>query len=133
MKQPLMTGALALLAACSTASYDRPSNEAVRDYIVAGELAEQDRLRTNRRGGWTYVNDRFIIFRGRDQDYLLEFRRECRELLGPTVVADVRRDHRNLRPRMDTISGCVIQKIYAIDEGQSIELKALGEAPGDRN
>ncbi|MCH7834358.1 MAG: hypothetical protein IH911_04690, partial [Proteobacteria bacterium] len=88
MKQPLMTGALVLLAACSTASYDPPSNEAVRDYIVAGELAEQDRLRTDRRGGWTYVNDRFIIFRGRDQDYLLEFRRECRELLGPVVVAD---------------------------------------------
>ena len=114
MKQPLMTGALVLLAACSTASYDTPSNEAVRDYIVAGELAEQDRLRTNRRGGWTYVNDRFIIFRGRDQDYLLEFRRECRELLGPVVVADVRRDHRNLRPRFDTISGCMIQKLSLI-------------------
>ncbi len=133
MKHRLMTATLALAGACSTANYAPPSNEGVHDYIVANELVEQDRIRTFGQSGWTYVNDRFVIFRGRDQDYLLEFRRECRDLRGPGVVADVRYDHRNLRPRFDTISGCTIEKIYAINEGESIELKALGEAPGDRN
>ena len=133
MKHRLMTAALALAGACSTTSYVPPSNEGVRDYIVANELVEQDRIRTFGQSGWTYVNDRFVIFRGRDQDYLLELRRECRDLRGPGVVADVRHDHRNLRPRFDSISGCTIAKIYAINEGESIELKALGEAPGDRN
>lgn len=133
MKHRLMTGLLALAAACSTSSYVPPSNDAVRDYIVANELVEQDGIRTFGQEGLVRVNDRFIIFKGRRQDYLLEFRRECRERHEPVVVADLRHDHRNLRPRFDTLGGCTIETIYAINKGESIELKALGEAPGDRN
>ncbi len=133
MKHRLMAGLLALAAACSTAGYVPPSNDAVRDYIVANELAEQDRIRTFGQDGWVIVNNLFIIYKGRFQDYLMEFRRECKELRGPAVVANVRHDNRNLRPRFDTMAGCTIETIYAINKGESIELKALGEAPGDRN
>lgn len=133
MKLRSTTGLLALAAACSTASYVPPSNDAVRDYIVTNELAEQDRIRTFGQDGWVIVNNRFIIYKGRFQDYLMEFRRECKEMREPVIVANLRRDDRNLRPRFDTMAGCTIETIYAINKGESIELKALGEARGDRN
>ena len=57
--------------------------------------------------------------------------RDCRELDEFRVTPDYRREANLLRARFDTIRGCHIGKIYAVDKGQAQELENLGDAPGD--
>ena len=38
-----------------------------------------------------------------------------------------------MRAKFDTIRGCRIAAIYALDEAEAAELKNIGEAPGSRN
>ena len=44
---------------------------------------------------------------------------------------DIRYDSSVLRARFDTLRGCRIDKLYAIEPGQADELRNLGWAPGD--
>jgi hypothetical protein len=45
----------------------------------------------------------------------------------------VRHDSRYIHSRFDTIRGCRIDKIFALDEAAATEVENLGEAPGSRN
>ena len=80
------------------------------------------------------LTDHFVIYEARNDNYLIEFRRRCRELQdNTTVVADRRYDHNRLRVNEDTLRGCRIGKIYPLTKGQAAELQALGEGPGEGN
>ena len=125
---------MTITAACSTQRPVPPTDETVADYIEVSQLETVDGIRTYERDGVQYINDRYIIFKTRDGYYLFEFQRSCRELRDDTrITPDIRRDARNIRARFDTLRGCVIGKIYPITEAQRVEIKALGEAPGQRN
>lgn len=133
MKTTITALVAVTLTACAT-EYDTQEIEAVRDYIVATELKEVDQIRFFSQMSYTYLNDRFVLVPTRRGDYLLEFRRNCRELRKTDFTWDMvdRRDNQNtLRAGFDTIRGCVIGAMYEITDDQREELQALGDAPGD--
>ena len=132
MKNIALVIVTAGLAACVT-GYNPQEIEAVRDYIAANQLEEVDRIRRNDNASYTYLNDYFVIVPSRRGDYLAEFVSECRELRQTFdhTMRDERTDTTWLRSRFDTIRGCRIGTFYQINDAQRIELRELGDAPGD--
>ena len=84
--------------------------------------------------GRSCIGDQFVIYKGRRDEYLVEFARRCHELYDNSrITPDKRWDSNVVRARFDTIRGCRITAIYALDEAEVVELKNIGEAPGSRN
>ena len=121
---------LVLQAGCA-ARKDPAVSVAVEDFIAVAQLEELDKIRTRNDYSWEYLSERFIIVKTRDGEYLLRFQRRCRELYEVPVQPDIRFEPNLLRARFDTIRGCRIDKLYAIEPGQADELRQLGWAPGD--
>ena len=119
-----------LLSGCATSS-DPGITDAVADYIQVAEIMPQDQLRTYGDYSYRVISQRYIIVATRRESFLVEFVRDCRELDEFRVTPDYRREANLLRARFDTIRGCHIGKIYAVDKGQAQELENLGDAPGD--
>lgn len=125
------------LAGCSTTIEIRSPGkdiEAVRDFVAASELQELNSVRLNEQIKMLYVNDFYIILPNRRDQYLIEFRGRCAELRErkwlPGMV-DIRVNSKMLYSDHDTIRGCVIGKIYEIQNSQLEELRVLGDAPGN--
>lgn len=119
-----------LLSGCATSSESKVSG-AVSDYIAAAELEEQDSIRTMGKFSYHTISQRYVTLETHKENFLVAFSRRCHELTQNTVTPDIRYEKNILRTRFDTIRGCRIGHIYAIDKGQAEELKNLGEAPGD--
>ena len=120
----------ALLSGCATSSESEIS-DAVSDYIKAAELEEQDSIRTMGKFSYRIISQRYVTLETHKENYLVAFSRRCHELDQYEVTPDIRYEKNILRTRFDTIRGCRIGRIYAIDKGQAEELKNLGDAPGD--
>lgn len=139
MKTTISVVALALLAGCASQDEQETLSrqdvtQAVQDFIEVRELESLDQLRSGTNDGWTAIGDRFVIYKGRRDEYLVEFARRCHELYDNSrITADKRWDSNVVRARFDTIRGCRIAAIYALDEAEVVELKNIGEAPGSRN
>lgn len=121
---------LILLAACATPT-GPDADQAIADFIAVSELEELRTVRMRHQFSYTEVTERYVILKARKDRYLVEFRRQCRELNEYDVTPDRRRDRNALRSGIDTIRGCVIDRMFAIDEGQAQELEQLGKAPGE--
>ena len=77
-----------------------------------------------------YVSDYHILYKARTSEYLIEFKRICREFRENRAVAPDRRyDYNRLRANEDTVRGCRIGKIYPLTQAQAEELRNLGHAP----
>lgn len=126
----LLAWLIIVLQGCVTRQ-DPKVSAAVEDFIVAAELEELELIRTRNDYSWEYLSDRFVIIETRDGEYLLSFARRCRELYEVPVQPDIRYDSNVLRARFDTLRGCRINKLYAIEPGQADELRNLGWAPGE--
>ena len=127
-----------LVAGCAASDEKEQStqdaNQAVRDFIELRQLESLDELRSGNNDGWTQITETFILYEGRRDTYLVEFVRRCRELNDNTrITPDQRWDSNSVRARFDTIRGCRIAAIYALDEAEVAELENIGEAPGSRN
>ena len=129
----------AALAACAGQDSKEPSEadkavQAVRDLIEVRGLQEVDHMRSSGRDSWESIDNWFLIYKTRRDTYLVEFDRRCWELDDDArIVADERWDSNKVRARFDTIRGCRIGKIYALNEEDVAEVKNIGEAPGERN
>ena len=121
---------LGLFAGCATSSESEIS-DAVSDYIKVAELENQDSIRTMGKFSYRIISQRYVTLEAHKENYLVEFSRRCHELTQYEVTPDIRYEKNILRTRFDTIRGCRIGQIYAIDKGQAEELRNLGEAPGD--
>ena len=131
----LMKGMLAalvatLLIACASQP-DTSADDAVDDFIVVSELKELDTVRMREQFHHTNLSENYIILRTRKERYLVKFQRRCRELNETKVKPDLRFERNTLRAGFDTIRGCRIDRMYAIDESQAQELVHLGKAPGE--
>ena len=139
MKTTLSVVALVLIAGCASQDEQETLSrqdvtQAVQDFIEVRELESLDQLRSGTNDGWTAVGDQFVIYKGRRDEYLVEFARRCHELYDNSrITPDKRWDSNVVRARFDTIRGCRITAIYALDEAEVVELKNIGEAPGSRN
>ena len=120
----------ALLSGCATSS-ESATSDAVSDYIKAAELEEHDSIRTMGKFSHRIISQRYVTLETHKENFLVEFSRRCHELTQNEVTPDIRYEKNILRTRFDTIRGCRIGRIYAIDKGQAEELENLGEAPGD--
>lgn len=140
--------AATLLSACASTSTPMPNNTAVEDFIAAADLEDTRSLRRRSADRWTAINEKYIIYTARREQYLVAFQRDCPALVeglqcrevsgvirGPADMLgcmDVRTGTNDLRAGFDTLRGCVISEIYPLNEGQAAELKNLGlsETPG---
>jgi len=129
MKQILWLGAVLTLTGCAAQPAEDKMNleQAVRDYIAVRELQPTEEIRTSNSDGWKEIDQNFIIYDARRNKYLVEFTRSCHELSERPIIPDVRRDYDRIRARFDTIRGCRIKNIYALDEADITELEALAE------
>jgi uncharacterized protein DUF6491 len=108
--------------------------QAVMDFIEVRELEALDSMRSGSNDSWHVIGDNFLIYKGRRDEYLVEFVRRCYELNDNTrITPDKRWETNTVRARFDTIRGCRIANIYALNEAEAVELKNIGEAPGSRN
>lgn len=134
MRLALALVALAALGACTSTPGKTVDSQAVRDYVEVGELESVEHIRTYHRDSMEYLSDYFILYEARTKDYLVEFKRICREFRdNRTVAPDRRYDYNRLRINEDTIRGCRIGKIYPLSKAQAEELRNLGHAPGTGN
>jgi len=136
---PRTTRALTILmtlviAACASQEEQvtQDTEQAVRDFIAVRGLPEADKIRTANNDSWKKIDQNFVIYEKRNQAFLVEFARRCYELDEMPVVPDVRHGN-EIRARFDTLRGCHIANLYELNEGDVIELKDIGEAPGSRN
>lgn len=135
----LLTLVVTLVVTACSSTPSRPLGpgkelEAVRDFIVAGELHELGHIRLTEPIRYMYVNDWFVVVPTRRRDYLVEFRGRCTELrkrFYTSDMIDIRVSARVLHADYDTIRGCTIGKFYPITEAQLIDVAALGDAPGN--
>ena len=128
-----LTAALmaALVSGCATQP-ETEEQDAIADFIVVAELEPLDVVRLGPiRQQWNFkqLNEYYVVLRARDDYYLVEFRRRCRELNRNDITPDIRYDSNRLRPGIDTIRGCVIDRMFAIDKGQAEELEHIGKEP----
>ena len=126
MKMCISGVILLLVTACATTNSRQ--DEAIRDFISVEALQEENQIRTTTRDKREILNEDFIIYKARTQDYLVEFQSGCYDLVNDNIVADVRFDANQIRAKFDTINGCGIGQIYPLDERQSAELIELAEA-----
>ena len=135
----LIIALTAALAACAGQDSKEPTEadkaiQAVRDLIEVRGLQEVDYMRSSGRDSWEPIENWFLIYKTRRETFLVEFDRRCWELDDDArIVADQRWDSNKVRARFDTIRGCRIGKLYALNEEDVAELKNIGEAPGERN
>ncbi len=135
MSRYLMFLGVVLIAGCAETGTKQESSaiskeKVFEDYIEVSQLKELDVIRTRDQIHYKVVSDKYIIIYDRKTFYLATFRQACKELQGGHVTPDIRHDPNTIRARFDTIRGCKIELLYALDEGQAEELIQLGKAPG---
>lgn len=118
----------ALLQACAPHQVAE-ENVAIDDFIVVSELEPIRVIRYRRHYHYTQLTEHYIVLKTRDDYYLVEFKRRCRELNMLPVTPDERYETNTLRSGVDTIRGCYIGRIFAIDKGQAEELENIGTGP----
>jgi len=104
-------------------------NVPIDDFIVVSELEPIKVARFRYQYHYTQLTEHYIVLVSRDDYYLVEFRRRCRELNMLPIEPDVRYERNTLRAGADTIRGCAIRRIFAIDKSQAEELKSIGKGP----
>lgn len=120
--------ATAFLPACAPQQV-ADENVAIDDFIVVSELEPLKVARLRHQYSYKQITENYVVLTSRDDYYLVEFRRRCRELNMRPITPDIRSDRNTLRPGIDTIRGCIIKKLFAIDESQARELEHIGKGP----
>lgn len=120
--------AAALLQGCAAPKV-ADENVAIEDFIVVSELEPLKVVHFRHQYDYKQLTENHVVLTARDDYYLVGFKRRCRELNMRPVVADVRYERNTLRVGADTIRGCYIGSIYAIDRTQAEELENIGQGP----
>ncbi len=136
MSRYLMFLGVVLIAGCAETGTKQESSaisksKAFADYIEVSQLKELALIRTRDQIHYKVVSEKHIIIYDRKTSYLATFRQACKELQGGHVTPDIRHDLNTIRARFDTIWGCRIEALYALDLAQAEELILLGMAPGE--
>lgn len=118
---------IATLSLGCAAQPDATATDAIDDFIVVSELEALDAVRFRDQFNYKVITDEYVVLTSREDYYLAQFRRRCRELSERDVVPDIRHDRNKLRAGIDTIRGCRIDRLFAIDEAQAQELEILGK------
>lgn len=121
---------LTIMVVTGCASQSRPGDRNdVADFIAVSELEALDVVRFRNQFNHKRLDDYHVLLSARDDHYLVQFRRRCHELDEYWITPDIRYDSNLLRAGIDTIRGCRIDQMFAVDESQAQELELLGKAP----
>jgi len=120
--------AAAILFGCA-AQPGPTKSDAIADFIVVNELEALDVVRFRDQFHYKQLTEDYLVLTAREDYYLAEFRRRCRELNTNEISPDLRYDRNTLRAGIDTIRGCRIGRLFAIDKGQAQELEHIGKEP----
>lgn len=104
-------------------------NVAIDDFIVVSELEPIKVARFRHQYSYKQLTEHYVVLMTRDDYFLVEFKRRCRELNMLPVTPDVRFERNKLRAGVDTIRGCYIDRLFAIDKAQAEELENIGSGP----
>lgn len=127
-----LTAALIAPLLLGCAGQPGPSaTDAVDDFIVVSELEALDVARFRDQFNFKIITDEYVVLTSRGDYYLARFRRRCHELNQKEFAPDIRFNRNKLRAGIDTIRGCRIDRLFAIDEAQAQELQILGKGPGE--
>lgn len=117
-----------LVAGCA-AQEERP--DAIADFIRVNQLESVKQIKSLQQLDLTELNDYYVIVSSRSDSYLVAYTTRCTEGPSGRPAPDIRRDPHVLRARVDTLRGCRIDSIYAIDETQVEELRQIRSNPGE--
>ena len=135
MNKCLILLATALIASCAQTETKQESSaiskeKSFEDYIEVSELKEVGSARTSDQAQYRVVSaEHVIIDDGRT--FTLAKLQRCKKFGGGNATHDARHDANTIRARFDTIRGCRIEALYALDLAQAEELILLGMAPGE--
>jgi hypothetical protein len=127
------------LGACASQDNSPPAStqdvsQAVRDFIDVRGLESIDSVKVSSTDGMKKISGEFVLYKGRQANYIMEFVRQCDELDDYRIVTpDKRWDLKSLHARYDTIRGCRIASIYALSEVELSELLNIGDVPGEHS
>ena len=125
MKNAILVSIALFVAACAGTPEVNEVDQAIGDYVAVGELESVDSVRIGDRDSHKRITDTYAMYTARDGTFLFEFSSPCRELRDNwQVKADIRRDNR-LRAGSDTLRGCRVHRIYALNEAQLAEIRTL--------
>lgn len=103
------------------------ANDAIADFIVVSELKPKDIVRLRDQFNYDYLSENYVVLKARGDYYLVQFQRRCHELREREITPDKRFDRNTLRAGFDTIRGCRIDRMFAIDAAQAKELEFLAD------
>ncbi len=117
----------ALCSACAGA-YLIPSNEKVEELIAANNVEPVDTITALMPIRLVYVNDRYGLITARSDQYLVEFRRQCRGLLAHSRIHLQPLENRGsltIRAPFDKVNGCDVNKFFYLEDEVEVKLQAL--------
>lgn len=128
MNKCLMLLATVLIVGCAQTETTQESSaiskeKSFEDYIEVSELKEVGSARTSDQAQYRVVSAEHVIIEDHKTFVLAKLQR-CKKFGGGGATHDARHDP-------NTIRGCRIEALYALDVGQAEELILLGMAPGE--
>ena len=116
-----MVAALLFAASCATNGKRQPdtSIEEAFIYIQAAKPEPVAVLRYTKPMRYDYVNDQFVLMEEKAGTFLVQFRQVCESLTTDEITFDFvfqRSAQGLLRPKLDTIRGCLVEEIYKLPE-----------------
>lgn len=129
LKPVLLTALITLLLQGCATPQVADEDVAIDDFIVVSALEPLKVARFRHQYSYRQLTENYVVLTARDDYYLVGFKRRCRELNMRPIEPDVRYDRNMLRVGADTIRGCYINSIFAIDRAQAEELEHIGQGP----
>jgi len=132
---PLML--TAIVAAACASSEPKKTSDPIGDFIRVSQLESVNTVRTEGNYSFLRVNDSYVILRTHRGHYIGQLNNRCPALMRRSQVdesgnlllrsnTDIRVNPRIFYAGQDTIRGCVIDKLYELDEDVVDELKSIG-------
>lgn len=135
----LITTTLLLVVLSACASHNGKSVEeldaAYANYISKQKLVEKKRVTAFKYDNWRSLSDRYLIFQATyKKHYLIELKRRCFGLRIASALAvhstsslSLEANYDAITTDQDSVTKCVIKKIYPITSTQLDDLVAIGK------
>ena len=135
----LITTTLLLVVLSACASHNGKSVEELdaeyANYISKQKLAEKKRVTAFKYDNWRSLSDRYLIFQATyKKHYLIELKRRCFGLRIANALAvhstsslSLEANYDAITTDQDSVTKCVIKKIYPITSTQLEDLVAIGK------
>ena len=126
---------------CAGTSENEPREDPIGDFIEVAQLESVDRVRTE--GDYTFIriNEYYIVLKSRGDHFLGQMKTRCVGLTRRSTIdeggnlmlrsnVDIRTNPKVFTAGQDTVLGCIVDKLYVMDEQLVAELKSIPPREG---